>query len=144
MINIFQPTHQVVFLAGEGEDVSARVRAEIPTFCFARSAEHAALVKMHIIARMIGEHLDTVDEGFLFKRLLKRTRSVGGSNADSKITDAKITDAKITDAKMMDAEMQNPTDGGSTDGRHADDASFGRILAADDTDSGAVTQSEDE
>ncbi len=70
----------------------------------------------------------------MFKRLLKRTRSVGGSSAGE-------TEAR---AQESPATIQNPADGGSAGGLSADDASLSRALAADDSDSGAVSQSDDE
>ena len=65
MINVFRPTHQIIMACGEGEDLLAGVRDKVPTLCMVRSHTHAEVVKQHVLATMISEHMDSVDDGFL-------------------------------------------------------------------------------
>ena len=78
--NIYQPTHQVIFAGGEGEDALAAVREKVPTLVMVNCTEHAEVMRQHLISTIMLEHANSVDDGFVFGKFLSRERSVGGES----------------------------------------------------------------
>ena len=84
---------------------------------------------------MIGEHLDSVDAGFLFKRLLKKTRSVGGSSAG---------DSEVRTTLEPPAAVQQKAHGGTAAADADMDAAISRAMYEDDADSAPPNSSDEE
>ena len=144
MINIYQVTHQVIFAGGEGEDAMAGVRERTPTLVLVRSAMHASVMKQHLVSTMMLEHADTIDDGFLFRKMLVRNRSVGGETIpDDKPLVAQKTEALHAKPRVHaqpknsdDAQLEGKKNSDDAQPKNSDDSSSSSSDGDDDSSDG--------
>jgi hypothetical protein len=129
MLNVARPTAVVIPMAGEGEDLLAAIRDKITATAFFRNTKHMNIVLEHMKSVIVSEVLDSVDDGFLEKRHLKRMRSVGGMTHASTGSDRK---RRKKHNSSNSSSSSRSSSGGSDDGpdKEATEAAAAAAAAA--------------
>ena len=68
---------------GEGEEVLASVRNQKPVLGFVSNELHKRMVRQHVLSVVLQEYMEDIEDGFVFRRRLRKQRSALGDDAAS-------------------------------------------------------------
>ena len=79
-----QVTHAIGWNLGQGELAIACIREKLQFLGFAVNQEALDVAREHVRSVMLEEHVRNINDGFLFRRDLRRQRSVGATTLRSR------------------------------------------------------------
>ena len=81
-LRMYYPSRVVEFNLSLGPLPLACARSSVMIVTFARSPKHEQLAHEYMLATVVSENIDRVDDGFLGRRFLSRKRSLEGDPKD--------------------------------------------------------------